>query len=124
MDIESVRDHCLQLEPGIEETFPFGPDNLVFKYAGKMFLLLSLDTLPASMNVKCVPEKALALREEYDAIRPGYHMNKQHWNTIILDGSVPDHLLKELIRHSLDLVIEKLPKKLRAELEATKNTKK
>lgn len=124
MDIESIREYCLGLAPGVEETFPFGPDDLVFKYAGKMFLLLSLDAAPASLNAKCAPERAVALRERYDAIRPGYHMNKQHWNTIILDGSVPDHLIEELIGHSLDLVIKKLPKKLRAEHERNKDTKK
>lgn len=113
MDIETLRDFCLALEDGVEESFPFGPETLVFKYAGKVFLLLSLDDSPARVNAKCDPDRAIALRDEYDAIIPGYHMNKKHWNTMILDGRIPNALVKELIRHSLDLIIAKLPKNQR-----------
>jgi predicted DNA-binding protein (MmcQ/YjbR family) len=103
MNIEQLRDYCLSLT-GVEEGFPFGPDTLVFKVNEKIFLLASLDSQPMQFNVKCDPEKALQLREEYNAIAPGYHMNKKHWNTIIQDGSVPLVLLRELIDHSYELV--------------------
>lgn len=110
MDIELLRTYITGLKEGIEESFPFGPETLVFKYGGKVFLLMSLDEFPLRINAKCDPDRAIELREEYAAIIPGYHMNKKHWNTLILDGSVPVRLVKELIADSLELVAAKLPK--------------
>lgn len=103
MHIESLREYCLS-KPGTEETFPFGPDTLVYKVNGKIYLLAGLDEQPARFNVKCDPDKAIELRDEYPAVLPGYHMNKKHWNTIILDGSISNQLVKEWIDHSYDLV--------------------
>lgn len=88
----------------VEETQPFGPDNIVYKINNKMFLLLSTDEIPLRFNVKCNPELALELREEYSSVIPGYHMNKKHWNTIVVDGNIPTAKLKEFIQHSFDLV--------------------
>jgi predicted DNA-binding protein (MmcQ/YjbR family) len=105
MDIEQLRDYCLA-KPGAEEYFPFGPDNLVFKVNGKMFLLASIDQQPLQFNVKCDPEKAIDLREQYSAVLPGYHMNKKLWNTVIIDGSLSTHQLKEFIDDSYELVIK------------------
>lgn len=112
MNIESLRDYCLG-KPHVEETLPFGPDTLVFKVCGKMFLLTGLDEAHLSFNVKCDPEKAIELREEFSCVIPGFHMNKQHWNTVIVDGSVSTKQLKEWIDHSYELVKDSLPKKLR-----------
>ena len=113
MDIEQLQEYCLS-KPGVEETLPFGPDTLVYKVAGKAFLLTSLNNEEGlSFNVKCDPDLALELREQYDSVRPGYHMNKKHWNTIVADGSVSNKQLKEWIDHSYELVIKGLPKKLR-----------
>jgi len=106
MDVEQLREYSL-MKPGAEETLPFGPDNIVFKVDGKMFMLLSLDAQPTQFNVKCDPDKAAELREEYACVLPGYHMNKKHWNTIVVDGSVSSKLLKEWIDHSYDLVKKK-----------------
>jgi len=106
MNIESLREYCLS-KKGVEETLPFGPDVLVYKVDGKIFLLASLDEDPLQFNVKCDPELALELREEYPSVLPGYHMNKKHWNTIIVDGSVAAKLLKEWIDHSYNLVAKK-----------------
>ena len=103
MDLPDVISHVLS-KPGAEETLPFGPDTLVYKVGGKMFTLTSPDDFPSSVNLKCDPERALALRDQYPAITPGYHMNKRHWNTLILDGSVPGKLIRELIDHSYELV--------------------
>ncbi|HPG10067.1 MAG TPA: MmcQ/YjbR family DNA-binding protein [Chitinophagaceae bacterium] len=103
MDIEILRDYCLS-KPGAEESLPFGPDTLVFKVKGKIFLLTGLDNEPLRFNVKCDPEKALELREEYACVQPGYHMNKKHWNTIVVNGTVSSRLLKEWIDWSYKLV--------------------
>ncbi|NCT74658.1 MAG: MmcQ/YjbR family DNA-binding protein [Chitinophagaceae bacterium] len=110
MHIESLREYCLS-KPGTEETFPFGPDTLVYKVNGKIYLLAGLDEQPARFNVKCDPDKAIELRDEYPAVLPGYHMNKKHWNTIILDGSITDRLLKEWIDHSYELVNKTVTRK-------------
>jgi len=115
MDIEYYRDYCLA-KKGVTEEFPFDQNTLVFKVMGKMFALCDVD-LFASVNLKCDPEKAAELREKYDGIIPGYHMSKKHWNTVMMDGTVPDNLTKELIDHSYDLVVSGLTKKLKAELE-------
>jgi predicted DNA-binding protein (MmcQ/YjbR family) len=112
MNIENLREYCLS-KPGVEETLPFGPDTLVYKVTGKVFLLTSLDEERLSFNVKCDPDRAIELREQYTCVQPGYHMNKKHWNTIIVDGSVPLKLLKEWIDHSYDLVENRAPRKTR-----------
>lgn len=100
-------------KPGAEETTPFGPDVLVYKVAGKMFALAVPTDFPARINLKCDPERALALRDEHEAITPVYHMNKRHWNTLVLDGSLPASLVPELIDHSYELVVASLPKSRR-----------
>lgn len=110
MDIEALRAYCLS-KPAAEETLPFGPDVLVYKVGGKVFLLLPLDAEELQFNVKCDPDKAIELREEYPCVQPGYHMNKKHWNTIVVDGSVSSKLLKEWIDHSYDLIVKSLPSK-------------
>jgi predicted DNA-binding protein (MmcQ/YjbR family) len=107
MDIEALRAYILQ-KKDVTEGFPFGEDTLVFKVNNKIFLLTGLDSSPLQFNVKCDPERAVELREEFpESILPGYHMNKKHWNTVVIDGSVPNRLLKELIDHSYDLVSKK-----------------
>lgn len=103
MNIEDIRSYCLQLNE-VEEGFPFGPETLVFKVKGKIFLLTGLDNDPLRFNIKCDPDRAQGLRELYDAVLPGYHMNKKHWNTIVVDGSIPNKLLKEWIADSYNLV--------------------
>ena len=110
MNIETLREYCLS-KKGVTEGFPFGETTLVFKVMDKMFLLVSLNASPLQFNAKCDPDKAIELREEYDAVQPGYHMNKKHWNTITVDGSAPNKKLKEWIDHSYQLVAEKNPKK-------------
>jgi predicted DNA-binding protein (MmcQ/YjbR family) len=115
MFIDELREYCIS-KKGVEECLPFGPETLVFKVMGKMFLLASLDTQPTQFNVKCNPEKAIELREKYTCVIPGYHMNKTHWNTIICDGSVKDILLKQWMDDSYDLIVESLPKKLKQDL--------
>ena len=102
MDIVFFRDYCLS-KKGVTEEFPFDEQTLVFKVMGKMFALTNVDSF-VSINLKCEPEKAIELREQYDFVKPGYHMNKKHWNTIILDGTIPSSLILELIDHSYDLV--------------------
>jgi len=111
MDIDVLRDHALALKD-VEECMPFGPDTLVFKVQGKIFLLISLNAAPLHFNVKCDPEQALELREQYSSVQPGYHMNKKHWNTITADGSLTGKQLKEMITHSYELVAPKTKKKL------------
>jgi predicted DNA-binding protein (MmcQ/YjbR family) len=108
MNIEEIRNYCLLL-PATSESFPFDETTLVFKVSGKIFALVNLDT-EQSINLKCNPEKAIELREQYPCVLPGYHMNKIHWNTVLLDGSINDNLLKEWIEHSFWLVVSQLPK--------------
>ena len=103
MNIESLRDYCLS-KPGAEETMPFGPDTLGYKVNNKIFLLVGLDSADLRFNVKCDPDKAIELRDEYACVLPGFHMNKKHWNTVVVDGSVSNALLKEWIDHSYTLV--------------------
>jgi predicted DNA-binding protein (MmcQ/YjbR family) len=110
---ENVREFCLSRK-GVTESFPFDDDTLVFKVMGKIFALVSLEA--RSINLKCDPEKAIALREEYTAVSPGYHMNKKYWNTIQLNGAVPEKLVREWITDSYKLVVEGLPGKIQAEL--------
>ena len=109
MDLAEFREYCLS-KPGATEGTPFGPDVLVFKVAGKMFALAALDEVPSTVNLKCDPELALDLRDRYEQVRPGYHMNKKHWNTVEIEGAIPDGELRKMIDHSYDLVIKKAPK--------------
>lgn len=113
MNVEQLRAYCLSL-PHSTEDMPFGDTVLVMRLAGKIYALLSLDP-PHTINLKCGPGRALELREQYDAIRPGYHMNKQHWNTVD-PPRLPEKLVKELIVHSYELIKASLPKKIREEL--------
>ncbi len=111
MDLEILRSYCLA-KPGVTEDFPFGPDTLVFRVGGKIFALTGVDEpAPQSVNLKCDPDRAIELREQYPtSILPGYHMNKKHWNTCVMDGRVPEALFRELITHSYELVRATLPK--------------
>lgn len=109
MNFEKFREYCLS-KKNVTECFPFDETTLVFKVMGKMFAMTSLDEEP-SANLKCDPEKAIELRERYSCVHPGYHMNKQHWNTIYFDCSVPDKIFYEWVDHSYNLVVEKLPKR-------------
>ncbi len=109
MNIEELRDYCMSMK-AVEETLPFGPETLVFKVIGKAFLLTGFDSNPVQFNVKCDPEKAIELRDRYNCVLPGYHMNKKHWNTIVADGSVSNKQLKEWITDSYNLVISGMPK--------------
>jgi predicted DNA-binding protein (MmcQ/YjbR family) len=105
MDIETLREYCIA-KSDVTESFPFGDDTLVFKFNGKIFALINLDG-DLSINLKCEPSFALELRERYPAVMPGYHMNKKHWNTINLDGSIPDKEVFSWIDHSYELVSRK-----------------
>ena len=116
MNIEEFRELCLQ-KKGVTEEFPFDADTLVFKVMGKIFTIAPLERIPSQVNLKCDPERSIELREQYDAIIAGFHMNKKHWNTIKPDGSLSNELFKELIDHSYDLVVKGLPKKLRNQLK-------
>jgi predicted DNA-binding protein (MmcQ/YjbR family) len=116
MDIESLRNYCLS-KPAAEETLPFGPDTLVYKVGGKIFLICSMNAEPLQFNVKCDPEKVIELRERYECVQPGYHMNKKHWNTIIVDGTVSNSMLKEWIDDSYELIVDSLPAKAKAQLK-------
>ncbi|ELR70858.1 hypothetical protein C900_03293 [Fulvivirga imtechensis AK7] len=118
MNIEEFRNFCMA-KAGVTEGFPFDETVLVFKVMNKMFALTGVDTFE-SANLKCDPDRAEELREKYAGIKPGYHMSKKHWNTVMMDGSVSDQLIYELIDHSYDLVVEGLPKKLKVELELLK----
>jgi predicted DNA-binding protein (MmcQ/YjbR family) len=115
MDATELRRWCLHQSGAIED-FPFGPETSVFKVAGKMFALSALERDPLSVSVKCEPDLAVALRDSYGAVRPGYHLNKRHWNTISLDGSLPDQLVRDMIEDSYDLVVSALPKRVREQL--------
>jgi predicted DNA-binding protein (MmcQ/YjbR family) len=115
MTSDELRRCCLD-KPGTVEDFPFGEEVSVFKVAGKMFALSDLDGLPLEVSLKCEPELAAALRSQHAAIRPGYHLNKRHWNTVTLDGSMGDDEIEELIQDSYDLVTAKLTRAQRAEL--------
>lgn len=113
MHIEQLRDYCLS-RPGVSESFPFGPNTLVFKVAKKIFLLTGLDSQPLSFNAKCDPEYAIELREQYPySVTGAYHMNKKHWNTLLCNGELDDQQLMKLIDHSYDLVVARLSKKER-----------
>jgi predicted DNA-binding protein (MmcQ/YjbR family) len=108
MDGEGVREQCLSFA-GAEETFPFGPETSVFKVGGKMFALSRLDAEDLRVNLKCEPRLAENLRAVHAEVVPGYHMNKQHWNTVILGGTLDDAMIRDMIEDSYDLVVSKLP---------------
>jgi predicted DNA-binding protein (MmcQ/YjbR family) len=107
MHLDEIREYCLS-KPGVEEALPFGPDVLVFKVGGKLFLLTGFDNDPVQFNVKCDPEKAIELREEFpDTVLPGYHMNKKHWNTVLVNGVLSTKQLRSMIDDSYALVAKK-----------------
>lgn len=111
MNIEAFREYCIA-KPGVTEGTPFGPEVLVFKVMNKMFALAMIDSIPFQCNLKCDPNRALELRDEYEDILPGYHMSKQHWNTVIAgNGNIPARLFWELVDHSYELIVASLPKK-------------
>ena len=110
MTRDDVLDLCSGM-PGAVEDYPFGDDVAVFKVGGKMFALVMLAGEPGSVNLKCDPEWALELRARFEAVRPGYHQNKRHWNTVDLDGTVDDVDLREMVDHSYELVVSRLPRR-------------
>lgn len=115
MNLEVLRDFCLSFQGTTEDT-PFGEDTLVFRVKEKIFLLTSIGNENLSFNVKCDPAYAVELREKYPFVKPGYHMNKKHWNTVNIDGPVSDILLKSWITHSYELVRKSLPARVKSEL--------
>jgi predicted DNA-binding protein (MmcQ/YjbR family) len=115
MDLAQFREYCLS-KPRATEGTPFGPDVLVFKVAGKMFALAALDEMPTTVNLKCDPDWALDLRDRYEQVRPGYHMNKKHWNTVEIDSGIPANELRKMIDHSYELVAVSLRKARRVKL--------
>ena len=115
MNAESFREYCMS-KPAATEGTTFGPDNIVFKVAGKMFALLALDEVPPAVNLKCDPDLALELRDRYEQVQPGYHMNKKHWNTVVLDGVIPEKEIRKMIDDSYELVVQSLPKTKRGKL--------
>jgi predicted DNA-binding protein (MmcQ/YjbR family) len=115
MDLETLRQYCLG-KLAVTESTPFGEDVLVFKVGGKIFALAALDEVPATANLKCDPDLALEMRDRYEQVRPGYHMNKKHWNTVEIDSGIPNAELRKMIDHSYELVVKSLPKAARAKL--------
>ncbi|GAA4523127.1 MmcQ/YjbR family DNA-binding protein [Amycolatopsis samaneae] len=110
MKAAELKKVCLELT-GAREEFPFGEENSVFKVAGKMFALSPLRQRPLRVSLKCDPDVAVQLRGQYPAVTAGYHLNKRHWNTVLLDGSVPDGLVREMVEDSYDLVVAGLPRR-------------
>jgi predicted DNA-binding protein (MmcQ/YjbR family) len=109
MNAEELRDYCLSLL-GTDEDFPFGPDTSVFKVAGKIFALSRLSECPLRVSLKCDPSLAEELRKTHPAVIPGYHLNKRHWNTVIIDGSLSDEMINHMVEDSYDLIVSKLPR--------------
>ena len=122
MDLEQFREYCLR-KSGATEGTPFGEDVLVFKVGGKMFALAALDEIPATVNLKCDPDLALELRDRYEQVQPGYHMNKRHWNTVEIDSGIPEAELRKMIDDSYDLVVRALPKAQRGQLNRQKRSR-
>jgi len=116
MDLETLRKYCLEKTYTTEE-FPFGETTLVFKVCGKIFLLIGLENHPLQFNVKCDPDLAVELRETYSSIIPAFHMNKKHWNTVIINGQLHSKQIREMIDASYDLVVRSLPLKERKKIE-------
>ena len=119
MTFDQYREYCLS-KKGATEDLPFDDVTLVFKVAGKMFSLVSMNESPLHVNLKCDPERSVLLREKYESITPGYHMNKKHWNTLLLNGTISDEILQELTDHSYSLVFDSLTKAQREELASKK----
>lgn len=117
MDIEAIRQYCLA-KKGVTEEFPFDEQTLVFKVMGKIFLLTDIYGEVINVNLKCDPEYAIELREQYNSVRPGYHMNKKYWNTVTYNGEFSKEKFYELIEHSYRQVVQKLPKKLQQDLQS------
>ena len=115
MDVDTFREYCLK-KPGAAEDSPFGPEHLVFKVGGKMFALLAFEEIPPTANLKCDPDRALELRDRYEEVQPGYHMNKKHWNTVQIGGAIPRRELAKMIDHSYELVVRSLPRMERERL--------
>lgn len=115
MNVDEIRDYCLS-KNNVTEDMPFGESVLVFRIGGKIFLLTDIEAETISINLKCDPARSLELRETYPDIKPGYHMNKKHWNTVVCDGSLSRSMLLELIDHSYDLIFSSLSAKVRQEL--------
>ncbi len=115
MTIDNFMERCLSMK-GATEDFPFDETTLCFRVGGKIFALTDLEDLPRRANLKCDPERAVELREQYEGIVPGYHMNKKMWNTVFFDSDAPDELIYELVTHSYELVFGSLSKKLREEI--------
>ncbi|HYJ03711.1 MAG TPA: MmcQ/YjbR family DNA-binding protein [Chthoniobacterales bacterium] len=115
MNVESVRDYCLS-KPATTEGTPFGPEDIVFKVEGKIFAIVALLEVPPRVNLKCDPDLALELRDRYEQVQPGYHMNKKHWNTVVLDGVIPEKEVRKMIDDSYALVVQSLPKAKREKL--------
>jgi predicted DNA-binding protein (MmcQ/YjbR family) len=109
MDIEQIREYCLK-KKGVTEEFPFDEETLVYKVMGRIFLVAPLERIPFQINLKCNPGKAIELREEYESVQPGWHMNKKHWNTLIINGSIPPKELFDWIDHSYESVVNGLKK--------------
>jgi predicted DNA-binding protein (MmcQ/YjbR family) len=116
MHVQAFREYCMA-KPGTTESSPFGPEHLVFKVGAKMYALLAFEEVPPTANLKCDPDRALELRDQYEDVQPGYHMNKRHWNTVVLSGSIPDAELRAMIDHSYELVVASLPKRTREALK-------
>ncbi len=116
MDIETFRVYCLK-KKGVTEGFPFDDKTLVFKVGGKMFAITDVESYDF-INLKCDPERSIELRETYQGIKPGWHMNKKYWNSVGVEQDVPAQLLQDLIDHSYELIVKSLPKKVRDELQA------
>lgn len=117
MNLESLRTYCLA-RPGTSEDFPFDESTLAFRVCGKIFLLADVESVPLHVNLKCDPERAVELRERYEAVEPGYHMNKRHWNTVTLDSTIPDREIRGMLDHSYELVVAGLKKSERESLSA------
>lgn len=117
MNYENLRDYCLSLK-GVTESFPFNDSSLVLKVKGKMFALLPLDNSDTQIALKCAPERAIELRDTYEAISPAYHFNKKHWNSVCVHSAISTSFIHELILHSYDLVVAKLPKNVQEELQS------
>src|SRR4051812_2020876 len=117
MTLDALRRHCLK-KKAVTEDFPFDEVTLVMRVMGKMFALISTDSMPLAVNLKCDPELAIELRDRYAAVEPGYHQNKKHWNTVTIDGSIPAKELTAMVDHSYDLVVKGLKKGEREQLAA------
>lgn len=117
MDLETVRTYCFQ-KKGVTEDLPFGEDVLALRVMNKIFALIPMDSVPLRINLKCDPELAIELRDRFEGVLPAYHQNKKHWNTVMLDGSIPDNDVRGMIDHSYELVVKGLKKAERQELAA------